>query len=224
MAKLNEGLNVLQSEIDNITTTGGTGASPALVNEIEDARNGQLTLKAGIADAVATAKNDLQTQINSISGNVADTELRAEVRTACGTSTLTEKLNDIINDATALYVSNSDDVADIQSDIRGVKNYTDITLKAGVQDMIDLSVDALRNSPSAVTADKLDLLNISIMNVLVSNEKITGKSATIGGPMNIFSFVDLNDDVTITNGVYSQEDKRIEDNSMAINSIAFCYD
>jgi hypothetical protein len=146
----------LQSQINSIVAEG-TGTDPVLLNEITNARNGQATLKGGVQSLINIAKADLQTQINLVEATTQDADLRAEVRQACGEGSLKVKLDTMDSTAASATQTVANAVTAIQSDINSCKGgFPSITLKSGVQNMIDAALDNFEIPAEAITMEMVD--------------------------------------------------------------------
>lgn len=221
---ISDAVESLQAEIDNISV--GSGTDPVLVNEITDARNGELTLKAGISSLLSAMKTELEDKIHEAS--TADDFLAFEseiIASRNGANSLATRLYYMGEEISDNNIAATHDIAALQSDVIGVKENAGSTLKAGVQSMIDTAIENYKPPSDSITIEMVDALNVNLMNVIVSNEKIGGKKFMgMSDNMRVYSFVDLDTYVTISNGVYDKEDKCIKCNNLAIDSVSFCYD
>lgn len=200
----------------------------ALNREISDARNGELTLKAGINKVVNTVKEELEKEISSKTTGI-DEELRNQVAVACeGYGSLQGKLSDM----TSTINDNADKVSKYGKRIDALdgvcdsfKDGANITVKQGVQNMIDASINGITMPEGSITVEQIDALNANMMNVIICTEKSFGKSFFgLTDNMRVYSFANIDSNVVIKNGIYDKENKCIRSNGTIIESVAFCYD
>lgn len=221
---IDDAVNYLESEISGSGLGGGT--DEILTQEVIDARNGQITLKAGIAAAISQVKLQLEGEMGNILNADDFAILQGEIVAArYGSGNLSGRLAQMVENAEADNYIVTANVTEIQDDIKSVKDQSSISLKAGVQNMIDIAIEPFIVPSSAVTTDMFDTMNVNIMNVIISNEKNSGKHfAELADSMRVYSLVDTNTYMVITNGVYDQVEKCVKSNNIAIDSVAFCYD
>lgn len=215
----------VNTRIDNLTI----GNEDSVVRqEISDARNGELTLKSGINKVVNSAKEELEKKIAENSTGI-DEELRNQVAVACeGYGSLQGKLSDMnstINDNADKVFKHGNRIDALDGVCNSFKDGANITVKQGVQNMIDASINSIAMPDGAITVEQVDALNANMMNVIICTEKSFGKSFFgLTENMRVYSFANIDSNVVIKNGIYDKENKYIRSNGTIIESVAFCYD
>lgn len=215
----------VNTRIDNLTI----GNEDSVVRqEISDARNGELTLKAGIKKVVNLAKEELEKKIAENSTGI-DEEVRNQIAVACeGYGSLQGKLSDMtstINDNADKVFKHGNRINALEDVCNSFKDGANITVKQGVQNMIDASINGMAMPDGAITVEQVDALNANMMNVIICTEKSFGKSFFgLTDNMRVYSFANIDSNVVIKNGIYDKENKCIRSNGTIIESVAFCYD